>query len=64
MQHLWNESNLDYLFITESWLHANSATPGLSVPRYNILEKTDLRVDVGGDVLYKDMQTDRMVIYK
>lgn len=29
IQHLLNESNIDYLYITESWLHAHSPTAGL-----------------------------------
>lgn len=39
VQHLFYESNLDFLCISETWLHVSSPMAGLNVTGYNIFRK-------------------------
>lgn len=36
IQHLIADSNLDYLCLSETWLHKNPPSAALSVPGYNV----------------------------
>lgn len=51
VQSLLSESNLDFLCISETWLHKDSPTVGLNVLGYNIFRKDRLE-DRGGGVMF------------
>lgn len=51
LQHLLYESNLDFLCLTETWLHENSPADVLKVHGYNMFRR-DRAVGRGGGVLF------------
>ncbi|KAK0138886.1 RNA-directed DNA polymerase from mobile element jockey [Merluccius polli] len=50
VQHLLQESNFDYLSMSESWLNENSPSAALSVPGFNTF-RTDRKQGRGGGVI-------------
>ena len=52
IKHLLLESNIDYLFLSETWLHSNSPSAALSVPGYNIFRKDRSEGKAGGVLFY------------
>ncbi len=57
VQHLLYESNLDFLCISETWLHANSLTAGLNVIGYNIFRKDKSEGRGGGVMFYENTES-------
>ena len=51
IQHLIADSNLDYLCLSETWLHKNSPSAALSVPGYNIYRR-DRPEGKGGGIMF------------
>ena len=45
VHHLLENSNLDFLCLSETWLHSDSPSAALHVPGYKILDKIDLMAE-------------------
>ena len=52
VQHLLNDSNLDFLCLSETWLHKYSPSAVFSAPGYNIYRRDRLGSKVGGVLIY------------
>ena len=52
IKQLLMESNLDYLFLSETWLHTNSPAAALIVPGYNIFRRDRPDDRWGGVIFY------------
>lgn len=52
IKHLIVNSNLDYLCLSETWLHKNSPSAALSVPGYNIFRRDRPEGRGGGLMFY------------
>ncbi len=52
IKHLLAESNLDFLCLSETWLHKNSPSSALHIPGYNVFRKDRVEGRDGGLLFY------------